>query len=69
MTCSILREENEDVVFSVLNKYHDVKLLNIRNIWERNFDALYPYVDDFHLRLSPYSSGTDGFFISILQKN
>ncbi len=68
MTCSILKDENEDVISHFLNQYPDVKKLNIRQIWERNVPAPYPHSDDYMLRLSPYSSHTDGFFICVMEK-
>ena len=69
MTCSVLKEENEEIINDFLNQYAGVKLMNIRNIWERNVPAQYPHYDDYYLRLSPLTSNTDGFFVCIMQKD
>ncbi|MDR1694332.1 MAG: RsmB/NOP family class I SAM-dependent RNA methyltransferase [Lactobacillaceae bacterium] len=69
ITCSILKDENENIVSNFLDKHEDVNLLNIKDIWNRNIDAGYPYNDELMLRLSPVSTNTDGFFIAIIKKN
>ncbi len=68
MTCSVLREENEAVFDAFAARHAELRPLNIRCLWEKILPTPYPHADDFHLRLSPLTSGTDGFFVAIAQK-
>lgn len=68
ITCSVLREENEDIVAAFLKNKPDMEQVNLREVWERKIDRPYPCRDDLHLRLSPLATGTDGFFLTILRK-
>lgn len=69
ITCSILDDENEDIIVKFLNKHHDVNILNIKDIWLNKIDIPYPHDNEKMLRLSPISTNTDGFFIAIMKKN
>ena len=60
MTCSILKCENEDRIEKFLNEHDDAKLIPIR---KRGIEQL-----EGTLQLSPFSRGTDGFFVAILEK-
>lgn len=60
MTCSILKSENEDQISSFLTKHQDALLVPIRKNGIEQLDGT--------LQLSPYSRGTDGFFVAILEK-
>lgn len=68
ITCSILREENEDNIAAFLKAHSDVRVLNARELWEKLLDSPYPGTNDKYLRLSPLTSGTDGFFVAVLEK-
>lgn len=71
MTCSVLPEENENVVTRFLETHTGWKLLDYNKIWE----TINPEVP-LHsaslmggaLQLTPCGHGTDGFFTAILQK-
>ncbi|MEZ5756852.1 MAG: RsmB/NOP family class I SAM-dependent RNA methyltransferase [Emcibacteraceae bacterium] len=60
MTCSILKSENEDQVEAFLKKHDDAALIPIRKNGIEQLEGT--------LQLSPYSRGTDGFFVAILEK-
>lgn len=60
MTCSVLECENEEQVSEFLKKHADAKIIPIR---KRGIEKL-----ESTLQLSPFSRGTDGFFVAILEK-
>ncbi|HPF47293.1 MAG: RsmB/NOP family class I SAM-dependent RNA methyltransferase [Alphaproteobacteria bacterium] len=60
MTCSVLKSENEDQILSFLKKHEDAALVPIKKNGIEQLDGT--------LQLSPYSRGTDGFFVAILEK-
>ena len=68
ITCSILNEENEEIIGAFLQSNPNVRLINIKELWEQKLEAPYPYHSEKYLRLSPLTTGTDGFFIAILEK-
>jgi len=68
ITCSVLADENEKQIEQFLQSHSEFKPINIRELWERKIAAPYPHDDDFMLRLSPYTTNTDGFFICVLEK-
>lgn len=68
ITCSVLRDENEAVVEAFLQKHSEFALLNLRLLWEQKLEVTYPCVSEIYLRMSPLVTGTDGFFICVLEK-
>lgn len=68
MTCSVLKCENEDIITQFLQNHPNFKSLNIKKLWESKFLTPYPCQDDLNLRLSPLTTNTDGFFVSILER-
>lgn len=68
ITCSVLRDENEDIIEAFLKNKPDMEYVNVREVWERKIARLYPCHDERYLRLSPATTGTDGFFLTILRK-
>lgn len=60
MTCSILKSENENQVSTFLTTHDNATLIPIK---KNGIEAL-----DGTLQLSPFSRGTDGFFVAILEK-
>lgn len=69
ITSSVIKKENEDVVFKLLNFYDNLKLANIKTIWEEKIKQPYPCEDEYMLNMSPNKTNTDGMFIAILEKN
>lgn len=68
MTCSVLPEENEHQIDKFVIENPNFAPINIRKIWEKHIQAPYPHKSETMLRLSPQSTGTDGFFICILER-
>jgi 16S rRNA C967 or C1407 C5-methylase (RsmB/RsmF family) len=63
-----LPDENEDIIKYFCAHHHDIKQVNLKQIWEQKLNGHYPVVDEYSLHLNPLISGTDGFFVSILEK-
>ena len=67
-TCSLLREENEDVVIDFLAGHPEFEVLPAREILARRQINLpdscetHSHLDEMALRLLPHRQGTDGFF-------
>ncbi len=68
MTCSVLQEENEHIINRFMVEHKEFSFVNIKDIWEKHIDVPYPHKSENMLRLSPLSTGTDGFFICIMRK-
>lgn len=68
ITCSVLAEENENITEAFVQDYPDMQFVNLRTLWEQKTAAPYPYHSDRCLRMSPYMTGTDGFFIAVMEK-
>jgi len=69
VTCSVLREENEDRLAAFLALAPTFGLLDARDVVRRaGMPALMGRANDFGLRLSPATTGTDGFFIAMLER-
>ncbi len=65
-TCSLLREENEDVIADFLSRHPE---FSVRPVSEDLGEELGKKVSrDGFLRLFPHQHGTDGFFGAILVK-
>ena len=67
-TCSVLPQENENQIAAFCKQHPDMQLINLRQIWERKLNGNYPVKDEFMLHLNPLISGTDGFFICVMEK-
>ena len=70
VTCSILPEENEDQVAALLARDPSLKVADASEAWRRHVGAEVPegVVAGPYIRLSPLRSGTDGFFVALLDK-
>lgn len=69
MTCSVLKEENEQQIISFLAKHPEFVTVNHETLFKETLDLpLYPFDSDRWLRLSPLTTKTDGFFFCALQK-
>lgn len=67
VTCSMLPSENEDRVAAFLSQREDFEALDWRSRWPENV-AMPEAPPGPALRLSPARSGTDGFFVAIMQR-
>jgi 16S rRNA (cytosine967-C5)-methyltransferase len=66
-TCSLLKQENEDIVQEFLANNEGFKLVNIKDVLLKqniNIESL----EDDYLRLYPHVHSTDGFFAALIQK-
>lgn len=68
ITCSILDAENEHIINHFLSVHPEFSLADISQIWKKHISTPYPSSNKFMLRMSPYHTNTDGFFVSVLQK-
>jgi len=64
VTCSVLPEEDEDRVAAFLTRHPEFAVRPATD--DPNLVRF--LTPDHYLRLSPRSSGTDGFFVAILEK-
>ena len=67
-TCSILSEENEEQIAAFCRRHQNLKPVNLQNLWKQKLNGTYPVTDEYMLHLNPLISGTDGFFVCILEK-
>jgi 16S rRNA (cytosine967-C5)-methyltransferase len=67
VTCSILRSENEAQIKWFLAARPDYARLPIGDIWADTVGGAVPETDAT-LRLSPARTGTDGFFVAVLER-
>lgn len=68
ITCSILRDENEDIINAFTKRNHKVRHVNLRELWKSKIDAPYVGTCDKFIRFSPLTTNTDGFFFTMLEK-
>lgn len=66
--CSLLGPEGEGQVLDFLRKRPDFEALPAKRDWARAIEAGYP-CGDVHLRLLPGRDGSDGFFVSVMQRS
>lgn len=67
VTCSLLPSENEAQIDAFLKAHPDFLLASWNSYWPEGIDAP-PAARGGALRLTPASTGTDGFFIAILER-
>ncbi len=69
ITCSVLSQENEGQVYGFLEDNEEFELLSAGEVWEELFPdtSSKPWSsDDCTITLTPTSTGTDGFFFSVM---
>ncbi len=66
-TCSLLEEENEKQITWFLESHPGFALLSMTDVWAETLPSRCPTAGPY-LRLSPASTGTDGFFVAVLQR-
>ncbi|HWN29992.1 MAG TPA: SAM-dependent methyltransferase, partial [Burkholderiales bacterium] len=64
-TCSVLPEENEEIVDGLLKQHPQFKQIHCGGILAQQSIAL---EGAEYLRLVPHIHGTDGFFAAVMQK-
>jgi len=65
-TCSLLKEENEDIVAAFLASHPDFHQIAVRDVLARQGVKI-SGCDDY-LRLYPHVHGTDGFFAAVMER-
>lgn len=70
ITCSLLSEENDWQIKHYLRRHQNFREIDMRGLWKTQTmeNAPTPIFPSFGLILSPYSTGTDGFFVSIMER-
>jgi 16S rRNA (cytosine967-C5)-methyltransferase len=66
-TCSLLTEENEEIVAAFLAKHADFKLVSAKEILERS--GVHVKGAGEYLHLYPHVHDTDGFFAAVMQRS
>jgi 16S rRNA (cytosine967-C5)-methyltransferase len=64
-TCSLLKEENEDIVAAFLDQHHDFELMQCQEILQ---NQLIPLECGPYLHVFPHIHGCDGFFGAALRR-
>ena len=67
VTCSLLRQEDEEQVTNFLHAHPDFFLVPIPSVWAEVIRKDCP-VDAETLRLTPARNGTDGFFVAVMER-
>ncbi|MCF8470700.1 MAG: MFS transporter, partial [Parvibaculum sp.] len=65
--CSLLPSENEQRIGAFLGLNENFAVLPPAELWPHDLD-LPPAGPDGYLRLTPASTGTDGFFVAVLRR-
>ncbi len=68
ITCSVLPEEDELAIEAFLTRHKDFVPADIAGLWRRLTGCSYPGISGRYCRLSPLTTGTDGFFVAVLEK-
>lgn len=68
ITCSVLKDENEDIIEKFLNQNENFAPINLKELWAKKIEAPYPCASEKYLRMSPLTTSTDGFFVCILER-
>lgn len=71
VTCSMLAEENEGQVYQFLERASEFSLLSAGEVWEEKLGTSAPKpwsADGCTLTLTPASTGTDGFFFAVMER-
>ncbi len=69
ITCSVLRDENEDIVNAFLAEHPEFRLRRWTEVLNPSERPLHANTDDDMLRLWPEHGESDGFFAAVLQRS
>ena len=67
VTCSLLREEDEEQIDKFLAAHPEFSAVPIRDVWDEVIGGDCPTREPT-LRLTPARNGTDGFFVAVLAR-
>lgn len=68
ITCSVLPDEDEDIIHAFLREHPEFTLVDLSQLWAQKINVPYPHNNKYMLRMSPLTTNTDGFFITVLEK-
>ncbi|WP_273719991.1 MULTISPECIES: RsmB/NOP family class I SAM-dependent RNA methyltransferase [unclassified Bartonella] len=70
ITCSLFVDENEKQISHFLQQHCSFYPINMQALWQQYFSSspVQPIFSNYGLTLSPATTKTDGFFLSVLQK-
>ena len=68
VTCSLLKEENENIITDFLEKHPDFKVVCAQKIWNKESTNNPAHDQPMFLYLRPDTDGTDGFFAAVLER-
>jgi 16S rRNA (cytosine967-C5)-methyltransferase len=66
-TCSLFKDENQEVVDFFMDQRSDYKALTIESVWQETLGESCPGKGS-SLQLTPFRNSTDGFFVAILER-
>jgi len=69
VTCSLLAAENERQVDAFQERHEDFIPRSVDNVWNETIGGAKPPGVGALARLTPASTGTDGFFVAIFEKS
>lgn len=72
ITCSILADENGNQVAAFLDRHKDFEAVPAHKVWHAHFagsTARARFLSEGGIGLTPRLTGTDGFYIALLQRN
>ncbi|WP_282609586.1 RsmB/NOP family class I SAM-dependent RNA methyltransferase [Pelagibius sp. Alg239-R121] len=67
-TCSLLQEEDEAQVEAFLKNNDEFTQCRISDVWASVLPEVACPTEEAHLLLTPHKHGTDGFFVSVLER-
>lgn len=68
ITCSVLEDENGAIVKHFLEKHPDMATVDMKALWRQKTGQPWLSGNKPWLELNPLISGTDGFFVAVLEK-
>ncbi len=68
ITCSVLEEENGAVIGAFLERHSDISIVDMPALWRSKTGLPWPCGTKPWLELNPLISGTDGFFVAVMEK-
>ena len=68
MTCSVLRDENEEIVTAFSKRHPDICFADHEKLWNDLIGVRFPFHDKKWLNFSPLLTQTDGFFFCSMIK-
>lgn len=68
ITCSVFAEENTRQIENFCRKHKNFNLIDLSKAWRSKIDAVFPFSQKNMLEFNPLSTGTDGFFLAVLEK-